>query len=677
MSYLRSSDFYLWRFFPCIASALSASRAQRAVILILSILSAASLAQAQEIRNVTFGWGNAMRLGRWTPVFVTVEDPQTREIDLQIHGSYGEKGEALWLHQTAVAQPLPVTYELLYPINAQLSRIEVIVSDAKTGKTLGTQRLQNNASFLPAGQVPIRLLATDETLIGISGNVDAALRFQSQLDTAQIPAGVLDPLKLPSNFAGYDGINVLILAAADLSELTGDQEQAILDWVGRGANLLLIPGTAPLPPKSALMDALPCAIGANETVRVDSDPPSSQGVRLNRRELSRRAGAEAVLIGENQTGYLGHYGLGKIEVLPMDFSPLKWNAAGSHAFWQPILATMISVPEINRPSELAVNDADEYIVAGPNAAESVGRGQRESVAIRHVLETFGATGTSPDLNWRSLWLTLAGIFLFVGPVDSIVLIRFGQRPRNAWTLVGWIGLLVSVAGLITGKFISATPTTATFRLVDQVDDSMIGASDIFAVNASFQKLVPLSPDKNEWWEPANQAARSFAADRFVDANCRQDKIGCRPQWVRLNGRESQAWHGETANLGGGLIKGDLTLSRESSGVAHLKGKLSNLSQSSMNDIFVATDAGNFRLTQNLPAGASIDIDATTTNAPQTFNGLPGDVTDVSPERADRNQSLMKQGYAVVACQMPDVQDVNVGQPVDQHFQVLRAALRLR
>src|SRR5580704_11934340 len=137
------------------------SRAKRAVYLCLSlgILFSTSVVSAQEIRNVTFGWGHTIRQGRWTPVFVTVEDSQTRRIDLQIHGTYAEKGQALWLHQTAVAQSLPVTYELLYPINAQLSRIEVIVSDLQTGKTLGTQALQNNASFSPAGNVPMQILA--------------------------------------------------------------------------------------------------------------------------------------------------------------------------------------------------------------------------------------------------------------------------------------------------------------------------------------------------------------------------------------------------------------------------------------------------------------------------------------------------------------------------------------
>jgi hypothetical protein len=39
--------------------------------------------------------------------------------------------------------------------------------------------------------------------------------------------------------------------------------------------------------------------------------------------------------------------------------------------------------------------------------------------------------------------------------------------------------------------------------------------------------------------------------------------------------------------------------------------------------------------------------------------------------------LMKDGYAVVVCQMPDAADVNVGQAVDQHWQVLRAALAVQ
>ncbi len=172
-------------------------------------------ARGQAMLKVTCGWGDAMRLGRWTPVFLSVADPVTRDVDLQIHGSYGEKSLALLVHQTAVISPRPTTYALLYPLNAQPSRIEVIVSDLKTGKTLATAGLQNPAGFSPAGKVPKRLLGPQDFLVGVSGEIGSALRLQGQLDRAGLVAGILNPIRLPANFVGYDGVTVLVLVAAD------------------------------------------------------------------------------------------------------------------------------------------------------------------------------------------------------------------------------------------------------------------------------------------------------------------------------------------------------------------------------------------------------------------------------------------------------------------------------
>jgi hypothetical protein len=645
-----------------------------AILLPLIVISAAG---GQEIRKVTVGWGDAVRLGRWTPVFVTVEDAQAREVDLQIHGSYGEQSEALWLHQTAVAEPRPDTYALLFPINAQLSRVEVIVSDLQTGRTLGTQALQNNASFSPAGRVPMRILAPEDLLIGVSGDIDDCLRMQGQLDRAGINAGVLDPMRLPANFAGYDGVSVLVLAAADLAQLTGVQDQAIVEWVRRGGNLVVIPGTTPLPPKSALMDALPCTIGINEAINLPTGAPASRPASLNGRELSPRAGARDLPL-VNRTGYLGQVGLGKIAVLPVNVSPLEFaDAAGANAFWKSLLGPMVKVPTVKEPTEIEVSDAEEEVmVPGPNAAESFGRGQRESAAIRHVLELLGATGTIGRIDWRAALIGMAGIFFLLGPVDSAILMRLGQPPQNGLTLLGWIGMIAAMAAYAIARPIHSSPTAATFRLVDQADDSAVAATDVIAVNADEPKMVGLSLDKNEWWEPANQAAREFRSNRFVDAHCRQDKTGCRPEWVRLNGGEAQAWHGEAANLGPGLLNAEFVLSKNNAGIAHLTGRLSNKSSTVMTDIQIETTAGNFRLAQPLAAGATIDLDEAASAKPITLTGLPEDFGDVAPERADRIEELVKSGQACVICQMPDAANVKVGVGAEARWQILRAVFPL-
>ena len=578
----------------------------------------------------------------------------------------------LWLHQTAVAEPQPDTYCLLFPINTQPSRIEVIVSDRQTGRTLGTTAMQNDAAFSSAGRQPMRLLAPEDLLIGLSGNIDDATLLQAQLKRAAVPVGILDPLRLPANFAGYDGISVLILAAPDFDQIKPDQEQAILQWVSRGGNLLLIPPTTPMPRNDPLIDALPCLIGVNRS----SNFPATRPTKLNARDLSPRPGAITFPFVD-QTAYLRSLGLGKIAVIPIDISPLEF--ADSHSandFWKSLLQPLVIVPSIKEPTSLSVSDVDETLVPGPNAAQSVGRGQRESDAIRHVLELMGATESSRRIDWRSTLLCMAGFCFLLGPVDSILLMRFGQRPRNWLTLLAWIGLLVSLAGFAIAREITTSPSISTFRLVDQVDDSTLAATDIIALNADHPQLLQVSLDKTEWWEPANQAARSFGPDRFVDASCHEDKTGCRPQWVRLNGFEPQSWHGEAANPGPGLLRADLHLQQRSDKSTHLVGKLTNASTSTMMDIHILTASGNFETGQPLAAGAIVELDQLPTSDPISFSGLPADITDLSPERADRTDELVKSGRAELFCQMPDAADVKVGLDPQVHLQILRAVVRI-
>jgi hypothetical protein len=142
----------------------------------------------------------------------------------------------------------------------------------------------------------------------------------------------------------------------------------------------------------------------------------------------------------------------------------------------------------------------------------------------------------------------------------------------------------------------------------------------------------------------------------------------------LNGREAQAWHGESAALGVGLLNGDFKITSDPSGAAHLTGTLTNAAKSPMTDIIVTTSAGDFRIAQNISPGGTIDVDATVTSDALLLKDLPADVKDVSPERAGRFETLMKEGFAIVTSRMPDAKDVKVGQPVDQHWQILQAAV---
>jgi hypothetical protein len=338
------------------------------------------------------------------------------------------------------------------------------------------------------------------------------------------------------------------------------------------------------------------------------------------------------------------------------------------------LQPLAKIPPITQPTSLEVSDADEMLVPGPNAAQSVGRGQRESDAIRHALELMGATESDRSVDWRSSFLLIAGFCFILGPIDSILLMRLGQRPRNWLTVLGWIGLIVSLSGFAIARQITPSPSISTLRLVDQVDNSIVAATDIISLNSNHPLRLPLSLDKNEWWEPANQSARLFSPDRFVDAPCHQDKTGSRPEWVTLNGIEPQSWHGESANLGPRLLLADLRLQRRSDNSSYLTGKLTNASTTLMTDIHILTASGNFQIDQALAVGTTIDLDQVPISDPISFSGLPPDITDVSPERTDRFEELVKSGRIELICQMPDALNVKTGPTQLTHWQILRAIL---
>jgi hypothetical protein len=482
------------------------------------------------------------------------------------------------------------------------------------------------------------------------------MQLQAQLDRAGLVGGILDPIRLPANFVGYDGVSVLVLVAADMNELKPEQEQAIVQWVRCGGNLVMIPGTAALPAKSILMDALPCDVGVNKTI-----------AKLNGRELSPRPGAVSVRVLD-QNGYEHRVGLGNIAVLPVDIAPVQFADAGkANAFWRSILAGMVKAPGIAETTEMPLSDEEDVLIPGPNAADSVGRGPRESVAIRHVLELMGATGSEPVLDRRKALLWMCGLFFLVGPVDSIVLMRLRQPPRNWVTIVGWVGLLVSVGAYAVARPVDVPPVVGVLRVVDQVNDSIVAATDIVSVRSERSQSVRMPLDENEWWEPANQAARSFGRDRFVDAVCLEDRRGCRPDRIRLIGGEAQSWHGEAAPGGAGLLRAKLRLRRDEAGNMHLFGTLTNTGASVLSDIQIATDAGNFRIGSPLAAGASMDVDAAISKDPIALSGLPADVGDVSPDRADAVERFVKNGFACVYCQKAQG---------DGHWTVLRAAVEL-
>ncbi|MGD1276917.1 MAG: hypothetical protein ABR964_06815 [Tepidisphaeraceae bacterium] len=642
--------------------------------------------EAQATLKAVYGWGHAARLGRWDCLFVTVADQQTRAAILQVHGAYGV-GAAMLVQQRIALQPQSVVYALLFPLNAEASHIVVSVQDEQTGRTLASQVLQEPANFFPAGQTPVEFVATNDPLIGIAGDITDASMIQAQLAAARLASGILNTVKLPASAVGYEGISVLVLAAADLRQLDDAQQRAIVDWAAAGGNLVLIPSADPLPPDGPLLTALPCDIGANQSAAPSTEPAATQPSTLNGRELHPRSDAQTIRLsrGAGWTAYGRRLGLGRIAVLPVNIAPLKFaDPSPCAALWGSILAQMVSLPQAKPITALPVSEeVEEIMPSGPMHGELIGRGPRETLAIRHMLERLGATGGHRPHDWPKTLLYLTALFAILGPVDGLILLRL-ERPGRHWlVMLGWLGLLLCIGGYVAATGPAAVQKVQTFRLIDQVDAATVAMTDLVAVESSRGARLGLSLDEHGWWEPANQSAGTFAADRFVDPGFHQDRQGCRPEHLSLLASEPQSLRGETIGPGAALLEASLVLSRDSSGNATLRGKLSNRSSFAVKDIQIATSAGNCRLggTQDfsLMPGASIEIDAALSQQPISTGDLPPDVVDIAPDRTDRIAALVRGGdFACIDGWMPDAPAVKVidSAQAQSHWQLTRAVVPL-
>jgi hypothetical protein len=638
-------------------------------------------AQAQTTLKAVYGWGNAARLGRWTCLFVTVRvpDPVPIEATLQIEGTYST-GAALSISEPMVVESRPRLYLVLFPLNADPTRLAVTLRRQSNGKTLATQILLDPEAFTPAGRVPPILLSANSGLIGIGGNVADAALLQSQLSQTGLTAGILNEMKLPAASVGYEGIAALLLAAPDFQQLDGDQQRAIVDWVAAGGNLILIPPSNPIPPQIPLDILLPCDIGTNAVVPLPANSPATQPSQLNGRQLHPLPGAEPIQLlsgGDSWTAYTQRFGLGRVLVLPADISSLQFsNSDQTIAFWRTILSSMLDVPGHETITEITVSDSQEDIMPiGPKMADAIGRGPRETQAARHLLDLLDASSPEPVGAWRSFFLWLIGIGALLGPLDSIVSLRMGFSRRHWTTLLGWLAILVGATAYGVTSTSPADRQVSSFRLIDQADGKVVATTDLLALRSNRAETLPLQLNRAEWWEPANQSAANFPPNRFLEFNCQEDQSGCRPEQISLHPGDPQSLRGQTISASPPILTVALKIQNSAA-----VGTLTNLSDSPIQNIQIAAAPGNGSINGTLAPGATIQVNCPLTESPVALEGLPSDALDITPDRTDRIAALIRSG--AVACVLGQTLDASPGrviqEPADyRQWRVVRAVAAAR
>ena len=583
--------------------------------------------------RVRVGWGGRVQTDRWNPVYITLSDPTSRNIVFEFRaphgGFYGMKSR-----QVIAIGPEPQTFIVYMPLRQFMAEdLSFVVRDATTRRKLADYPGGPFLAFAPVSPVN-----PGYSLLGISGKRVTLRPLMNTLPGARLDASHIETEELPTSAIGYDCLDVLVLNAPDFTAVLPEQQQAILEWVRTGGNLLLWPGDTPVPESGPLLDALPCRIGNTTVIEMSPDELKAAGLsprfgQLPARVLQpREDSTQVVLLGsERVTAYERRLGLGRVLVCPTDLSALQFsNPTKTWALWRVLLKGMI-----RRLPENAVAQSDENYYAGVGEAQV-----RESTALRQVGDLLGTVPGAGSFGFGYVAGVLIAMRVVVGPLDWFVLKKLGRQPWTWATTTGWVALVTLSAVYAGHLFKSGELHWRTFELVDQADGVTVARTDLAALYSPRTTEYTVETRPDSWWQPASPGNEYYGYRRSAqDVTFAQTYRGSTPDPMVVNVWNLRFLRGETTTASPALVEAKLRVQqRQTNGrmTQHVAGTITNAGLEPLVHVAVRTKAGWARpfasrgATQpaepvRIEPGQTVEIDAMIdTTAPAVPSGQAND-----------------------------------------------------
>lgn len=684
------------------------SRAAFTGCLLLSVLCARAGQTRLEVQR---GWGDQERSGRWNPVFVTASDPQPRNVMLELitphEGSFG-----MVVQERIAIGPNAQTLELYAPSHySPFQRSVVVLRDADTHKLLAQyppQLSQANPSFAPQGPQGI--------MLGVSGQRTVLLGVESGMTAQAVRTAYLPTRMLPRSPIGYDCIDVLFLNQADLGQIDGEQQQAIVDWVRAGGNVLVTPGHSPVPESGALIAALPAHIGAVGLMNLSPSTLHAANLQQRFAHMSTRTlepipSAHPITILDGAaTAYSRRLGTGRILLCPFDLADLQFNGSdnGQSAakIWKPLLEQLVEFPTPG-PRDNSGSVYYGYQAETPDQ-------QREAVAINTLCDFEGNVPGAGRFGFSYVAMALIAMMVVVGPVDWFVLRRLGHQSWTWVTTGGWIALITLGAVYAGFLFKSGDLYYRTVRVIDQADDQTVGAADLVGIYSPRNRDYDITPaplvpgDPAGWWQPAVPGITNYYSSNAArtDLAFHQTDAANKPEPLRVNVWNVRFLRDQSPQPGPPAIEAALSLQDPAGRAPRLVGTIKNLSPQPLQDIRIRTEFGVIQRPGTLAPGQLLKIDAPAkgpafpqgqdaryemygaygvhaNGSPVSEDSLWSIAPDLSGRRSLRINQMIEHhpDFACIYAQFvnpPAAAKLQGDLPrIEQHFQWLRALVRLK
>lgn len=660
--------------------------------LILCLLLSPISSQAKTALDVEVGWEGVVRIGRWTPMQVTLSDPDGVNAVVEISAAHDQIFSMRVREPVGAVTAQRKSFLFYVPLNGYLgfgagSALSVVVRDADTGKVLAHTREDDPQAFNPIQQVE-----ADGQLIGISGRRSSLSGLRNAFGT-RLAVGHLATEKLPLTPIGYDAIDLLLLDEADLASLSTEQQEALLKWIRGGGNILFWPGTDPSPRSGPLIDALPCRVGGARVLELTPAVLQAAGLpprfgKIPARQLEPRDGAESIpLLNGSATAFRTDVGLGRILVSPInldDVTPL--NPDRAKELWKPMLEGALDLKLLQPATVMA-------------AYGGYGRSETEqSLSESSVADLLGDVPGAGQFGFSYIAIALISLMVIVGPVDWLVL---RALKRQAWTWVtttGWIGL-VTVGALYLGHaFKSGDLHYRTYTLLDQAGSATVGRTEFVGLYSPRTTTYTLETSPDGWWEPMAASQYSYVQRTGSELPYAQTYHGNKPLPMQANIWSLRFQKGQEYIEGPKLIDAELTLKRGST-PPRITGTIKNLTDRPLRHVRVVVHEKatpvltQFTVAPNAAAPIdevlSVDQKLDPNRNVYTYAQADADAQTrtaaaqrlVAPRAAQFGRRLEGGKFALVIAEQdepaPTTTLKNAEAPIERHVRMIRALVPLR
>lgn len=529
-------------------------------------LPAVSLAGEDFNVTVTVGWENCYRPMEWTPIEINVANSKLKK---PFGGTLLVSAQQDGLNKLTIGREFVLTRD--NPVDcAMVTKFTYGVIDCRVRILNARGRTSWSTTFsLMDSSKGVRLVPVDDDalLIGVAGRVSSSLvrlgensacQHEGKAGRVHVKRKILN--RLPHDWTGYAGLDVLVLYDPDWNRLTVHQSRAIALWVTNGGRLLIVLGTRPLPGSGPIAALVPFRPGPLRQIRIPASVLGKWG-------CERQAGADVScwpLDGAAQAGWdadggkesffaCGPVGFGKVAVLGFDpyllvgrkagpavpgtphLGPRPVRSAGVLAkFWTVNLGRVLGSRQIRHQPGGWGGDSDFGFFGAFELGQS---GPGSNIVLGHLMSI---REMLPLSIWWVIGL-LALLAVLLGPVDYLVLKRIGKLPLTWVTSTVWIALFSAGAFYGVQALRAGPMQVRVVSVIDAVEGSKaIWSTQYAGIFAPASRNYRLSgAGASEWWSAITPTRDEFGfgPERGIGARnifCIQKDGGNRPTSVPIN-----------------------------------------------------------------------------------------------------------------------------------------------